>query len=144
MADLSEIRAALAAQITEFTGLAAQADAPGSVNPPVAVVIPGQPIINYADTVNAPGLDSAVTIMLIVLVIMSDAPPSDQVQRALDAYLGVGSGETVSIAQAINSDPSLGGVVHFCEPLTAGNYGRIDYAGGTYFGARVNVQVGAI
>jgi hypothetical protein len=139
VADFVAITSALAEQITEFTGLRADAQARDQISPPVAVILHGQPFISYGQT-----MDETMTINLVVLVIVSDAAPAEKSQRALDAYLGLGSGETVSIPAAILADPTLSGTVHFCEPVTAGPPGRLEYAGVPYFGARINLQAGAI
>lgn len=139
MANLVAIRNALADRITEYTGLRAQGQAHDSVTPPVAVVLPGNPLINYADT-----MDGAVTINLVVLVIVSDAAPVEATQRALDSYLGVGEPGIVSVPEAIEQDNTLGGLVHYIQANNATGYGRIEYSGVIYFGARVNVVVGAI
>lgn len=105
----------------------------------MGVVLPGQPLVTFGATV-----DGTMTINLTVLLIISDAQPSEKVQRALDSFLGIGAGETQSIAGAIMADTTLGGTVHFCVPMTVSNYGRIQYAGVDFFGARVNLQAGAI
>lgn len=139
MADLVSICNALASQITQHTGLRALGQARDSVNPPTAVILPGQPMIKYGST-----MDGTTDLNLMILLVMSDAPPVEKSQRALEAYLGVGSGETVSIANAILADPTLGGTVHFCEPVQANAPGRIEYAGITYFGSKVDVIVGTI
>lgn len=130
---------ALAAQITARTGLRASGQAKDSVNPPCCVILPGQPLVAYGKT-----MDGAAELSMFVLVILSDAAPVEKTQRALDAYLGLGSGEPSSIPNAIMADPSLGGVVHYCEPVAAGNYGRIEYGGVTYFGARIDLIIGVI
>lgn len=148
MADLVAITNALAAQITQFTGLRAYGQARDQASPPCAVVLPGQPFLDYSVTMSpvmGPGGGAgAVNLNLVVLLIISDAAPVEKTQRALDAYLGVGAGETGSVPSAIMADPTLGGAVHFCEPVSADRYGRIDYGGVTYFGARIMVQAGAI
>ena len=89
-------------------------------------------------------MDETLTNNLMVLLIISDAAPVEMTQRALNAYLGIGAGETESVPAAILADPTLGGAVHYTEPVSASNYGRIEYAGITYFGARINVVIGAI
>jgi hypothetical protein len=140
MASLSDIRAALANRIAAGTGLRVLPEAKDQISPPVAVILPGQPVVVYGAT-----MDGAYVINLRVLIAISDAPPDEKVQRALDAYLGIGvSSGASSIAGAIMADPTLGGVVHFCEPLTVGNYGRISYNNITYFGARLECQIGTI
>lgn len=138
MADLSQMRTALANRVAAGTGLRVLPEARDQISPPVAVILPGQPVITYGAT-----MDGAFTVNLRVLIIISDAAPDEKVQRALDAYLGIG-GVAGSVAGAIQQDPTLGGTVHFAEAVSAGNYGRIQYAGVGYFGARVEVQLGAI
>lgn len=139
MADLVAIRNQLAANITEFAGLRAQAQAHDSITPPVAVIIPGNPLLSYGDT-----MDGAVTINLVVLVIVSDGAPVEAVQRALDTYLGVGEPGVITVPEAIEQDSTLSGLVHYIQAQTATGYGRIEYAGVIYFGARINCVIGAI
>lgn len=139
MADLTTIRTALAAQITTYTGLRSEAQVKDQISPPMALVMPGPTLVSYGDT-----MDGAMTIGLAVLLLISDAAPTEKVQRALDAYLGIGSGETQSIAGAIMEDPSLGGEVEWCIPISVTSYGRVEYAAENYFGARININVGAI
>lgn len=131
----------MASQITAHTGLRALGQARDSVNPPCAVILPGQPFIRYGATADYSG---AADMNLIILVVISDGPPSEKSIRALSAYCGVGANEAASIPNAILADPSLGGTVHFCEPVQAGNFGRIEYSGVVYMGARIDVQVGTI
>lgn len=142
MADLTEIRTALAAQIAEYTGLRAEAQVKDQVSPPMALVMPSNPVITYGDTLSGGG-ETEVTINLAVLLLLSDAPPTEKVQRALDAYLGIGAGESVSIAGAISEDPSLGGVVQWCIPVSVTQYSRVEYGAVNYFGATIICQIGA-
>ena len=141
MADLTDIRNALAAQITAYTGLRSEGQARDQITPPVAVVIPANPVVTYGATT-----DEAMTINLIVLLCISDAAPVEKTQRALDAYLGMdhGDGGEQSVPAAILKDTSLAGTCEFCEPISVSSYGRVEYNGVIYFGARVNVQIGAI
>lgn len=141
MANLTAIRNALANSITTYTGLRAEAQPRDQISPPCAVILPGTPLINYADT-----MDGTVTINLMVLVIISDAAPVDATQRALDTYLGVDQDPAVgsSVPEAIEEDNTLSGTVHYIQAVNADSYGRIDYGGVTYFGARIRVLIGAI
>lgn len=140
MASLSSIRVALGNQIAAVTGLRVLPEARDQISPPVAVILPGQPVVSYGAT-----MDGAFTVNLRVLIALSDAPPDEKVQRALDTYLGIGTDSGAgSIAGALQQDPTLGGMVHFAEALSAGNYGRILYNDITYFGARIEVQIGTI
>jgi hypothetical protein len=139
--DLTAVRNALADRITLYTGLRADGQARDAVSPPVAVIIPGQPFINYADT-----MDGAVTVNLLVLLLLSDAAPLEKTQRALDAYLGVDTSPDVgsSVPEAIELDNRLGGLIHYIQAVTADSYGRVDYGGVPYFGARIKVLIGGI
>jgi hypothetical protein len=140
VADVSAVRTALASQIATVTGMRTLPEAKDQISPPVAIVLPGTPFVQYGLT-----LDGAFTVNLRVLLVISDAGPNEKVQRALDAYLGSGAGVTASsIQNAIRTDPTLGGVVHFAEVMTVSGYNRIEYAGIDYFGARVEVQIGAV
>lgn len=138
MTSLSDIRVALGARIAAGTGLRVLPEARDQISPPVAVILPGSPVVQYGQT-----MDGTFIVNLRVLIAISDAPPNEKVQRALDAYLGIGN-VAGSIAGAIQADPTLGGVVHYAEAISAGNYGRISYNDITFFGARVEVQIGAI
>lgn len=143
MADLIAIRNALAAQITAHTGLAALAQARDQITPPVAVILPREPVISYGATMDVRDLPGALTIGLQIVVIITDAAPVDATQRALDAYIGVGTDETVSsIPAAIDANPTMGALVDYTVCLSAGSYGRIEYAGVIYFGARIIVEIG--
>lgn len=140
MADVGSIRDALANQITNVTGLRSMAQARDQISPPVAVILPGSPLVRYGDT-----FEGALTVNLRVLLCISDAAPSEKVQRAIDAYLGIGSGTTVSsIPAALMADPTLAGAVQWAIPVQISSYGRIEYAGETYFGGRLDVQIGAL
>lgn len=136
MADLTVIRNALAAQITAQTGLRTMPQARDQISPPVAVIIPREPVITYGDT-----MDGGLTVNLSAVLLLSDAAPSEKVQRALDSFLGLGTGETVSIAGAVMADPSLGGVVHSTLPVSVSSYNRVVWSDVQYFGARVNFEI---
>jgi hypothetical protein len=139
MADLTAIRTALALAINAGTGLRAEAQAKDQVSPPMALVLPGNPLITFADT-----MDGTVVIGLSVVLILSDAAPTEKVQRALDAYLGIGIGEEQSIAAAVALNGSLSGTVEWCVPVSVTTYGRIEWNGIEFFGAKLNFSAGAI
>ena len=139
LADLVAIRTALANSITTRTGLRTDGQAKDAVNPPCAVILPGSPLMTYAVT-----MDGCVDMNLNVLVIISDAAPVEMTQRALDTYLSTGDGidPAASVANAIESDNTLGGLIDYIQSVTVGNYGRIEYSGVTYFGARIAAIIG--
>jgi len=135
---MTAIRNQLAVQITQYTGLRCDGQARDHVNPPCAVVVPGTPFITYGQTI-----DEAAGFTLVVLLIISDSAQVEITQRALDAYVDSGPGEAGSVPAAVQKDPTRMGTAEWCEPMTISNYGRIEYAGVTYFGARLNLQGGA-
>lgn len=118
----------------------AEAQVRDQISPPVALVLPGQPFVVYGQTM----MDGAVAVNLTVLILVSDAAPVDKVQRALDDLLGIGPGEGHSIAGAVAADPTLGGTVEWCMPTAVTTYGRVEYGGVSFFGARLGLQVGAV
>ena len=139
MADITAIRTALAASVQGVTGLRTDGQARDAVNPPCCVILPGSPLMTYAVT-----MDGCVDMNLNVLVIISDAAPVEKTQRALDTYLSAGASATIaSVATAIESNNTLGGLIDYIQSVTVGNYGRIEYSGVTYFGARIAVIIGA-
>lgn len=139
MADITLIRNSLASQIGVQTGLRTMAQARDQISPPVAVVVPNDPMVTFGDT-----MDGALGVNLQVVLMLSDAAPSEKTQRALDAYLGIGAGETESIAAALMTDPTLGGVVQWCIPVSISSYSRVVWNDVVFFGARMNVQIGTI
>jgi hypothetical protein len=129
-------------QIASHTGLSATGQAPDQITPPMAVIVPGNPLIHYGET-----FDGSMTLNLRIVIAVSSAPPSPEVQAALNAYLGIGAGpnQALSIPGAIQADPTLGGVTPSgTVPVSAGQYGPIEWAGVQYFGARIDVQVLAV
>lgn len=55
------------------------------------------------------------------LTITLDNAEKDSAEIAMDDYLSVGTGNGASIADAINADPTLGGVVESCVVLEVGS-----------------------
>jgi len=137
--DPNAIASALANTVAEGTGLRTSAQVKDTVNVPIAFVLPGNPFITYADT-----MDGAVKMSWAVVLLLSDAPPTDKVQRALNAYLGIGPGEGNSIPEALAANPTLGGVVEWCVPLAITSFNRVEWNSVIFFGGRLNVSVGAI
>jgi hypothetical protein len=135
--NLSKIRLALADQITAGTGLRCEAEPRDQVSPPVVLVLPGAPFITYADS-----MQGTTQLTLTLLVVVSDAAPLPASQARLDALLGIGAGEEQSIAGSLAIDPTLGGAVHWCVPVSVTQYGRIQVGGVGMFGAHLNLALG--
>lgn len=149
-ATLTQIRKALAKQIQTYCvnpQLRAQAEPLDHGASPVALILPGSPYIKYgetfADHFNDMGvMQFGICVYLNVLILVSDASTADREQQQLDAFLDIGSQSgQISVPMAIQSDPTLGGIVMDCVPCQVGHYGRIPYGGQEFFGARLEVQV---
>ena len=135
MADLNTISTALAAQLASSTGLRAYSTAPGQIVPPVVVVIPGRPAIQYGVT-----MDGETTLNLSAVVLLS-AANDNAGQVALNGYIS--SSGPQSIAAAVQDDPTLGGACEFALVTQVATYGLVEYAGQQYIGATFTVQCGA-
>lgn len=148
MADISAVREALAGQIQALTGLSCAARMPDQVNPPQGAILPGAPYAKYGITLgenlavlSAP-VPAVTELNLVVAVFTSRAPSVERAQQTVDQYLGFEpSSGVVSIPVALAQDPTLGGVVEYCEPVQVQAYGDVEIAGQQYFQGRLTVAV---
>jgi hypothetical protein len=150
---LANVRTALATQISNATGLSDNTGyVPDQINPPCFVLVPGKPFTTYNATLQ--GLDylgadlnpaSPTLINMIVLILVTSAPDAIDWQANLESYLGFGTIENGqnSVPWAIEQNNTLGGAVEWCVPTAISQYGLVDYAGQTYAGAHLNVQISA-
>jgi hypothetical protein len=135
--DLTAIQNAMAALVTAYTGLRCDAQARDQVSPPQAVIVPGSPLVVFGDTMD-PGSGA---VNMTVMLLMGDAPGSDRSIRAMNDYLGVGQGEQTSIAGAIMADTTLAGTADWCVPQSVSSFGRVEWGGIGYWGAKVNFKI---
>lgn len=142
MASSIAIREGLATNLRTIAGLRVSEWVIGDINPPAAVVVPGDPsrknvyAINYDCTMGRGSDDYIFTILLMVANKVERAS-----QEALDEYLE-GSGAK-SVKAAVESEPTLGGVCHFVNVTGVRDYGIVDYGGQKYVGAEFLVEVTA-
>lgn len=148
MASTKQVREALASQIQALTGLAASPRMPDQINPPQVAIMPGSPYAKYGITLGEGAMFSlnpvpvATELNLRIIVLTSLAPGLADAQEAMDEYLGLQpSGATVSIPQAILHDPTLGGLVEYCEPIDIVAYSSETVAGQEYFRGMMRVMV---
>jgi hypothetical protein len=132
--DLSAVRAALAQQVQAYTGLRTHPAAPGSVSPPCAVVLPGSPLAAYGRST-----DGAVDLGLRVMILVSAAPAAEKAQQALDELLF----GAASVPGAIESDPTMAGLVAWAEPVSVTSYGLVQWGAVDFWGASLAVTIGA-
>lgn len=151
MASVKQVKAALAAQVQAQTALVTVPKMPDQINPPMAVILPGIPYVKYGLTLGETliGLPNHVPVPaelnLVICIFVSRAPSLERAQDQVDQYLGLEPSDVVkSIPLAIFHDPTLGGVVEYCEPLSVIAYGDVEIAGQTYFQGRISVQVGVV
>lgn len=144
MHDIAAVRAALANQITALTGLPCTPRMPDQINPPQAVLLPGAPYAKYGITLGGhmASLGGTIPVVtelnIVVCIFVTRASSVERAQQQVDQYLGFEpSASVTSVPDALAQDPTLGGVVEWCEPLVVQAYGDIEIAGQTYFQGRL-------
>jgi hypothetical protein len=156
--NLTVIRAALAAQVNAVASPALRMlpEPEDQINPPVGIVMPGRPYVDYATTLQGetgfgPVLGGTATPLsetnfnLDILVLISHASTLERIEQNLDAWLGLeNDGTAVSVAAAVLSDITLGGTVRWCIPTTADAPGPLAWSGPEAFGSRVHLQLSAL
>lgn len=132
MATISQLRDAIATNLSTITGLRTSGFVPDNPNPPQAVVEPSS--ITF-DTTFGRGLDEFdFTVNIIV------GRVSDRVSQAnLDAYCS-SSGE-LSVKSAIESDRTLSGYANDCRVTGLTSYGSVSIGENTYLAAEFAVKV---
>lgn len=130
----SAVRSALKTRLQTISGLTVYATAPGQVNPPAAIILPGEPLVSY-DSTMARGSDDLQMVIRVLVAPQIDYASQDD----LDVYLA-GSGAS-SVKEAV--DGNLGGTVDFARVVLARNYGDFDHNGVTYLGVEFVVEVTA-
>ena len=152
MADLVQIRAAIAAQVAANTipALSTSAEYQNMINPPMLLVFPRPPAVKFGITLGEGQLDasgrplSPTEFMFKGALVVAKSDVMSNTQDYLDQWLGFQStGTNVPVAMAIAMDPTLGGVVEFCETRLVSGYGPIEWQGASYFGAQFEWDVSA-
>lgn len=152
MADLRAIRKAIASQVAANTlpALSASGEFQGLVNPPMLLVFPRPPVSKFdiclgGGVIEADGNPMSPTeFQLKGALVVAKADIDSNVQDYLDQWLGsVRTASTVTVAQAIEMDPTLGGLVEWCITTIISSYGPIEWSGAKYFGASFEWGVSA-
>jgi hypothetical protein len=133
MSSVSQIRTAIQGALGTIFREAHDVE-PAKLNPPCAIV---SAVSGDYQQVMGPMAQYAVEVVLLASLI--DDPVRGQ--RRLDAYLAP-AGET-SVRVALESDPTLGGVVDVISAVRFRDAGIIDRQGVNYIGAFVDVLVWA-
>lgn len=131
-ASYSAVKAALKTTLESIDGLHVYDTPPGQIIVPAALVLPGEPLITYDETM-ARGSDS----MQIIVRLLVSQQVVDIAQDNLDPYLAP-EGD-LSIKATV--DGNLGGAVDYARVAQARNYGEYEYAGVTLLGVEFVVEV---
>ena len=132
MATVAAIRTALKTAVETVTGLRALDYRPGSISPPVAIVA-------LRETRYDVTLDGADDTTMAVTVYVEFG--TDRTSEAdLNGYMDP-AGAT-SVAAAIHTDPTLGGVVDFVRVGSVTDLGLVEYGGAPYLAAVFLVEIG--
>lgn len=149
MTDFDDVTTALAAQIQNLTGLKMFSEMPDQINPPMGAILPGNPLVKYGITLGEGAMFSVNPIPvptdynLVIGIFVSRAPSLQRAQKNVKEYLGL-NGDGPSVPRAILHDPTLGGLVEYCEPLTVTHFGELNVAGQDYFQGRITVAVSVV
>ena len=128
---LPAVRDALKTALATIPGLRTYDVAPGQVVVPAAVVVPGEPLVEYQVAMGG-GAQLTFNIMLLVQLATERIAA-----EALDQYMAEVGDHSVKAAV----DGNLGGVVMDANVVSVGAYGFHTYAGAEYFGVRFTVGV---
>jgi hypothetical protein len=128
---ITQIRSALATNLSTISGLRTAAEIPDLPNPPIAVV--SLDSVNY-DQAFAKGMTS-YTFTITVIVGRS---AEREAQRKLDAYITPGAN---SVKNAIESDKTLGGYAYDCRVVSMNSVGSVTISDTTYLAADFTVTV---
>lgn len=135
MADLQQIRQALATNVGTVSGLRTSYYVPGQVNPPIAVIYPTGAPIEYHLSSNNGSHQFYFEVMIIV-----GRADEKTAQKNLDAYLST-TDTSKSVFLAIESDRTLGGTVQDCVARRVSSYGSTDINQIEYLAATIQVDV---
>ena len=132
MANITELREALAANLATIPGLRTAATIPDNPSPPIAIVQLNR--VQYHQDFKRGMTEYDFSVQVIV-----GRVDERTAQRRLDAYCS-SDGES-AIGLAIESDRTLGGKAFDCIVTEMTNYGSVLISDVTYLAAEFNVRV---
>lgn len=137
MADFSTIRAGIKTRLDTINNLRAKyTNVPEQVVCPAAFIAPEG--WDYHEAMGTPGISKA---RFTVTVLASPLEPKgySRAQDKLDSFLDDSGSD--SIKAAIEGDKTLGGAVTTTTVLSVRDYGVVEWAGASYVGANILVEV---
>jgi len=141
VADYSAIKTGIKTRLDTLTGLIATFDTvPDTVYPPVAVVVPRSPEVEFNVSMGNSAHNSMLQRFNFDVLILAGRFTSEYSQDALDAFVS-GTG---SVYNAIAGDRQLGGTVSDSRITRMLDYGQIVLGEGEFLGARFELEVYAV
>lgn len=135
--NVATIRDGFKTRLETVSGLRAFDTFPaGEIPVPAAVVLPSDPFITYPETI-APGICTLNFRVTLLASFSSDRTGQD----TIDAYLSAGTGQTLSVVDALRGDRTLGGAAQTLVIESANDYGITEVAGNQYVKADLLVTV---
>lgn len=149
MASILAVRDGLAARLETIEGLRVHEYVSGSVSPPAVTIVPG---LGSETSTGRPAIDydksfGGSCLMNFMVKIAVSATADDAAQQRLDAYLDTRTDLSVKDALEADMEPirdSEGGIIADSVQVTGvAHYGMIEWAGVSYLGADLHVEVQA-
>jgi hypothetical protein len=138
VASITQVRQALADAVSKIPGLQGMTYPPGTVEPPVAIVLPASgDVIDY--TIAMPPDDDAADLHLRIVLLAGSQVDQAATER-IDGYLNPSG--PLSVRAAVEADPTLGGMADWAVCTGAGRAQLIQWADLEYYSAEVYVDVG--
>lgn len=131
---IAEIRDGIKARLATISGLRTHDTVPSTVTPPAAVVAPASDVFITYDVAMGGIHDLAFTVTLVVSKAWDRTA-----QDLLDSFIDPSGSR--SVFAAMESDPTLGGLVADASVRTVGNYGLITWGDTQYLGCEFTVEV---
>lgn len=135
--DLGAQRTGLKTRLATVTGLHVYRTVPDDIIAPAAILAPAETFIDYHAAM-AKGL--AVANWRVIVA--TGRTMTAEGQDLLDDYLSSGTGQTVSLIDALEADKTLAGAVDDIHVSVGNSYGEVKWnETASYFGAELMVAV---
>ena len=141
MADYAAIKDGIKTRVETLSVLIAVFDTvPDRAVPPVAVVVPGAPPVEYNVSMGASTNASQLQRFNFEILVLAQRFYAETAQDKLDSYVS-GTG---SVYNAIAGDTTLGGTASDARITRVADYGQIVVGEGEFMGARLDLEVYAV
>jgi hypothetical protein len=141
VADYAAIKDGIKTRLETLSGLIAVFDTvPDRAVPPVAVVVPGAPPVEYNVSMGASTNASQLQRFNFEILVLAQRFYAETAQDKLDSYVS-GTG---SVYNAIAGDTTLGGTASDARITRVADYGQIVVGEGEFMGARLDLEVYAV